>query len=89
MATLTEEELNRIERPNKEQKASFGKMSSFTIDSANSNLDLKIIGKDMTDLLKIPEEPSDSDIDDVTETTIRAAYTPNLNQKNKKSKRRF
>lgn len=43
---LTEEELNRIDRPNREQKSSFGKMSSFTIDSSNSNLDLKIIGKD-------------------------------------------
>ena len=93
--TLTEEELNRIERPNREQKSSFGKMSSFTIDSTNSNVDLKLIGKDegLSQLLmKIPEandEPSDSDVDDITETTVRAAYKPNLNQKNVKSKRRY
>lgn len=91
LATLTEEELLRIDRPSREQKASFGKISSFTIDSTNSNVDLKLIGKDegLTRLLQIPEayeEPSDTD-DDVTETTVRAALYPKLQHKSK-SKRR-
>ena len=60
-----------MERPTKEQKASIGKTSSFTINSDSSNLDLKILGKfdykdeSLTKLLQIRETNEDSD-DDVT-----------------------